>query len=155
MPQGQAFDNSATIGRMKRRSFLLAMLVPAKVHAHSTKVGNIAIGHSWALPSRGTDGQLFFPLFNNGSEPDALTAATSEICEKIELRANDRYEEAPLQSILLEPAKPVPMRPTARHLRLAGLKRHLNEYDSFKILLEFLHAGKVEIEVIVEPSAGD
>jgi copper(I)-binding protein len=155
MPQGQAFDNSATISRMKRRSFLLAMLVPAPVHAHSTRVGNIAIGHSWALPSQGTDGQVFFPLVNNGSEPDALTGATSEICEKIELRANDHYEESPLKSIQLERGKPVPMRPTARHLRLVGLKRPLNEYDSFKILLDFLHAGKVEIEVIVEPSASD
>jgi copper(I)-binding protein len=45
------------------------------------------------------------------------------------------------------------MRPSARHLRLIDLSGPLNQYDSFKIVLEFLNAGEIEIEVIVEPSA--
>ncbi|MGH6854571.1 MAG: copper chaperone PCu(A)C [Aestuariivirga sp.] len=138
---------------MKRRIFILAMLAPAIAYAHSAKLGDIAIGHSWALPSQDTDGQVFFPLVNNGSTPDELVGASSEICGQIELRGNNRYGEPPLQSFPLEPGKPIPMRPTARHLRLIGLKRPLNARDSFTITLEFRKAGKIGIEVIVEPSA--
>lgn len=140
---------------MKRRSFLLALLIPAVAQAHSTKVGDIAIGHSWALPSRQGEAYVFFPLVNNGAMPDELIAARSEICATIELRVNNRYDEPPLKSIMLEPGKPLAMRPSARHLHLVGLKKHLNEYESFNILLGFRNAGEIEIEVIVEPSASD
>lgn len=140
---------------MRRRTFLVGLLIPAAAQAHSIKFGDIAIGHSWALPSDLTDGQVFFPLLNNGKAADELVAARSDICSLIELRQNNRYGDPPLKSIVLEPGKPVPMRPTARHLRLVGLKKHLNEYESFKIALVFLNAGEIEIDVIVEPSASD
>jgi copper(I)-binding protein len=98
---------------------------------------------------------VFFPLVNNGAAPDELIAARSEICDMIELRQNNRYGEPPLKSIVLEPGKPLAMRPTARHLRLVGLKKHLNEYESFKIVLDFRNAGEIRTDVIVEPSASD
>ena len=140
---------------MKRRGFLLALLVPAVAQAHSTKLGGIAIGHSWALPSQQAEGYVFFPMVNNGATADELISARSEICDTIELRENNRYGELPLKSVMLEPGKPLAMRPSARHLRLVGLKKHLNEYESFNIVLGFRNAGEVEIEVIVEPSASD
>ena len=140
---------------MIRRTFLLTFFAPTIARAHSFRHGNIAIGHAWALPSQLTDGQVFFPLANQGSEHDELVAARSEICGSIELRQNNRYDDPPLKSIALEPGQPVPMRPTARHLRLIGLSKPLEEYQSFHLVLDFLNAGEVEIEVIVEPSAAD
>ena len=140
---------------MKRRSFLVALLLPAIAQAHSTKHGNIAIGHSWALPSRQNDGQVFFPLINEGTGHDELVAARSDICAAIELRRNNRYDDPALTSIGLEPNKPIPMRPTDRHLRLVGLRKPLVAGDSFKIILDFLNAGEAAIEVIVETKPGD
>ncbi len=133
----------------------MALLVPAVAHAHSTRLGDLAIGHSWALPTQMVEAYVFFPLVNNGATAEELIAARSEICDTIELRANNRYGDPPLKSIVLESGKPLAMRPGARHLRLAGLKKHLNEYESFKIVLSFRNAGEVEIDVIVEPSASD
>lgn len=141
---------------MHRRTFLAALLAfPAAARAHSFKIGKLSIGHAWALPSQQTDGQVFFPMVNNGSTPDELIGARSDICSQIELRQNNRYDDPPLASMPLEPGKPVPMRPTARHLRLIGLKKPLTEYETFKITLDFQNAGEAEIEVIVEPSASD
>lgn len=140
---------------MKRRTFLLALLVPAKAQAHSSKHGNIAIGHAWALPSQQNDCQVFFPLANRGTEHDELVAARSDICGTIELRQNNRYDDPALVSIALDPNKPVPMRPTARHLRLIGLKKPLLAGDRFMMVLDFLSAGEVEIEVMVEEKPGD
>ena len=140
---------------MKRRTFLIAMLSPTLAEAHSFKLGNIAIGHAWALPSLQTEAQVFFPLANQGKERDELVAARSNICSVIELRQNNHYDDPALTSIALEPKMPVPMRPTARHLRLMGLKQPLKKGDRFHMILDFLNAGEVEIEVIVEDKPGD
>jgi len=140
---------------MLRRTFLALLVFPAQALAHATKLGSIAIGHAWALPTSGPDGNVFFPLVNNGTARDELVAARSDVCERVELRDNDRYDDPPLAAIVLDPGKPVPMRPTARHLRLAGLTKPLEEYRNFKMTLVFLKVGEVEIEVIVEASASD
>jgi copper(I)-binding protein len=105
---------------MKRRAFLTAvgLIIPLPALAHSFRLGDVSIGHAWALPSRQIDGQVFFPLVNNGKTRDELIAARSDICGLIELRQNNRYNDPPLKSIALEPGVPVPMRPTGRHLRL-------------------------------------
>ena len=140
---------------MKRRTFLLALLAPAAAHAHSSRHGDIAIGHAWALPSQQNDGQVFFPLANQGSTHDELVAARSDICATIELRQNNRYDDPPLAAIALDPKMPVPMRPTARHLRLVGLKKPLRTGDRFNLILDFLNAGEAAIEVIVEEKPGN
>ena len=139
---------------MLRRTFLLALFAPAVAHAHSFRHGDIAIGHAWALPSQQNDGQVFFPLANQGVEHDELVAARSEICATIELRRNNRYDDPPLAAIALDPKKPVPMRPTARHLRLVGLRKPLRPGDRFTLVLDFLNAGETEIGVLVEEKPG-
>jgi periplasmic copper chaperone A len=134
---------------MKRRIFLTGILWPRAASAHSFKLGDILIGHAWALPSRQNDGQVFFPLVNNGKAPDELVAARSGICAQIELRQNAHYDDPPLKSLALDPGKPIPMRPTARHLRLIGLRKPLEKGDGFTMILDFLNAGEIEIEVHV------
>jgi copper(I)-binding protein len=141
---------------MQRRLFLLGLLaLPATAHAHSYKHSNIAIGHAWALPVQHGDGQLFFPMVNNAKMPDELVAARSSVCTLIELRRNNRYDDPPLASMILEPGKPIPMRPTGRHLRLVGLSVPLVLGNRFTLVLDFLNAGEVEIEAYVEAQPGD
>jgi copper(I)-binding protein len=140
---------------MLRRTFLLAVFAPTFAQAHSFRHGDIAIGHAWALPSQQNDGQVFFPLANQGTGHDELVAARSEICSTIELRLNNRYDDPPLTAIALDPNKPVPMRPTARHLRLLGLRQPLKKGDRFNLILDFLNAGETTIEVIVEEKPGN
>jgi len=139
---------------LKRRQLILGLAVFSDVRPawpHSYKLGAIAIGHAWALPSDGTDTEVCFPLSNAGKEPDELIEATSPIASKVEFRANNDYSGEPLASIVIEPGKPLPMRPKARHLRLVGLTRHLNAYDSVPLTLHFKKAGKITIEVLVKP----
>jgi periplasmic copper chaperone A len=141
-----------------RRRFVLSfagMAFAGCVRAHSYKSGNILIGHAWALPARTSEAQVFLPLANNGSEADELVAARSPIASMIEFRANNRYDHPPLASFRLEPGKPVPMRPTARHLRLIGLTMPLAAGGRFQLILDFLNAGEVEIEVFVEPAPSE
>lgn len=145
---------------MNRRTLLTALastvILPSAASAHSYTAGAIAIGHAWALPAPAAgDGQAFFPLLNNGKAEDELVAARSAVCAMVELRRNNRYDDPPLSSFMLEPGRPLPMRPTARHLRLVGLTAPLQPGQSFTIILDFRDAGETEIEVHVEHAPGD
>jgi periplasmic copper chaperone A len=140
-----------------RRAVLLSTLaipVAVNAHAHSYTVGAIAIGHVWGLPSETNETQVFAPFSNRGDAADELVAARSSICSAVELRQNNRYDDPPLKSIELAPGKPVAMRKGARHLRLIGLTKSLKPGDRFDMVLDFLHAGEVVVEVIVEDGPG-
>jgi periplasmic copper chaperone A len=150
-------DNEAAHARLipvSRRLFIFACLLPHSAFAHSYAHGEIAIGHAWALPSNQNETRAFLPLVNLGNERDELVAARSAACGFIELRQNNRYDHRPLDSILLEPDVPVPMRPNAFHLRLLALKHPLRIGNRFPLILDFLNAGEAEIEVMVEEKPG-
>jgi periplasmic copper chaperone A len=136
---------------LQRRALLAGLApLPRAARAATATPGAIAIGPAWALPARHGDGQLFVPLLNRGSRPDALVAARSDVCAFVELRRNNRYDDPPLDSIALEPGTAVPMRPTDRHLRLVSLRRPLRPSESFPVILDFLIAGEVKIVAVVE-----
>jgi copper(I)-binding protein len=140
-----------------RRAFLLSILalpVAAGAEAHSYQAGAIAIGHVWGLPSATNETQVFAPFSNRGQEADALVAARSPICSIVELRRNNRYDDAPLKEIELPPGRPVALRKGARHLRLIGLARPLKAGDRFAMILDFLNAGEAAVEVMVENGSG-
>lgn len=145
---------------IKRRHLILGLTglatCPKLARAHSYRAGDIAIGHAWALPARvSREGQAFVPLVNNGKTTDELVGARSSACGTIELRRNNRYDDPPLESFLLEPGKPLPMRPTARHLRLMALSGPLDPGQRFTIILDFLNAGEAEVAFHVEETPGD
>lgn len=122
-------------------------------NAHSAQVGDVKIGHAWALPAlAGQDGQCFIPLFNSGKTEDSLIAARSETCLVIQLRHNARYDDPPEMQFDLTPGKPIPMRPQAVHFRLVGLRKELKEGESFALVLDFLHAGEIELDVRIANS---
>ena len=143
---------------MQRRGVIMGLAAaaawPAAARAHSYRLGDIAIGHAWALPAQvSREGQAFVPLVNNGQTADDLVAARSSICGAIELRRNNRYDDPPLSSFVLEPGTPFPMRPTARHLRLMGLSGTLDPGQRFTIILDFLNAGEAEVTFHIEAAA--
>lgn len=145
---------------MHRRRMILSLAglitLPATARAHSYTHGDIALGHAWALPSGASgEGQAFVPMVNNGKAPDELVAARSSVCTQIELRRNNRYDDPPLSSFVLEPGRPLALRPTARHLRLMGLKGPLLLDQRFTVILDFLHAGEIEVAFHVETAPGD
>jgi periplasmic copper chaperone A len=138
---------------MIRRSLLLLPFMATFAHAHSAHIGDIRIGHAWALPAlAGQDGQCFIPLLNSGKQTDALVAARSEICLAIQLRHNARYDDPPELQFDLAPNKPIAMRPQAVHFRLLGLRKELKAGESFALVLDFLNAGEIELEIHIANS---
>jgi hypothetical protein len=138
---------------MNRRTVIMGLaLAPSPALAHSYTHGEIAIGHAWSLPTTLNEGQIFVPLLNRGKTADALVAARSPACRLIELRRNNRYDDPPEEAFILEPGKPLPMRPAGRHLRLIGLTQPLIEGAAFEAVLDFRDAGEISVLVEVSPS---
>lgn len=140
---------------LSRRSLLAASCLWATpAVAHSSRLGDIKIGHAWALPASVADGQVFIPLLNTGKTDEALVSARGDIASIIELRRNARYDDPAEGEFLLLPGKPFAMRPQAFHLRLIGLAAPLVLGQRFPLILDFLNAGEAEIEVYVERTPG-
>jgi periplasmic copper chaperone A len=137
--------------QMKRRFFLAALLMPTLAFAHFSKLGEILIGHSWALPSTGTEAQIMMPLINNGSTADALVAVSSSIATNIELRNGTEA----VNEFKLDPHKPFPMRAAAYHIHLMGLTKPLLQGDTFPLKLKFKAAGEIEIQIHVAEKPGE
>jgi periplasmic copper chaperone A len=141
---------------MNRRALFILPFLNLSAQAHSYKSGAIKIGHAWTLPAvAGQDGQCFMPLLNTATSEDALVAARSDICSLIELRRNARYDDPTENQFALPHNKPLAMRPQANHLRLVGLQAALRVGDRFTLILDFLNAGEIELEVYVETAPGD
>jgi periplasmic copper chaperone A len=152
---GDSCLSAAQITRMKRRSFLCLLAIPTLADAHSYKLGNIAIGHAWGLPSRNGETQIFMPLFNSGTEEDSLVGASFAQVKSTELRLNSDYSTPAETSFALLPKKPMPMRPKARHIRLMGLTKPLLAGDIIAVTLKFATAGETKVEVHIQDKAGE
>jgi periplasmic copper chaperone A len=141
---------------LTRRAALFLPFMAASASAHSYKVGDIKIGHCWALPAlAGQDGQCFVPLLNSGTQEDSLVAARSELCLAIQLRHNARYDDPPEVQFDLPPNKPIAMRPQANHFRLVGLRQELKLGERFALVLDFLNAGEIELDVHVANTSSE
>lgn len=127
------------------------LLWPRLAQAHSSKLGNIAIGHSWVLPGTTSEAQVMMPLVNNGGTTDSLISASSPIAKSVELRNAAQVET----EFVLEPHKPFPMRAVARHLHLMGLNQALVQGATFPLTLKFKTAGDIEIQVYVADKPGE
>ena len=57
--------------------------------------------------------------------------------------------------MIMPAGRPLPMRPTARHLRLMSLRNPLLLDQRFTVILDFLNAGEIEVEFYVENAPGD
>ena len=132
--------------------------------AHGASVGAIAIGHPYATPSiAGTSNGAAYlaSIENKGAVADRLVRASTPAAARVEIHtmnvdAQGVMRMREIEGIALAPKEKVQMKPGAGlHLMLIGLKEPLKEDASFPMTLEFEHAGKVEVKVIVgQPKPG-
>jgi len=124
--------------------------------AHSYEQGAIEIGHIWtrATAPGMTTAAVYGPFLNTGTEPDELIGASSDWADKIEIHQdtneNNIAHMQKLDSITLDPNKPVALRPGGIHLMAIGLKRQLKEGMMFPLTLQFKNAGSAKVEAMVE-----
>jgi len=128
---------------------------PGVATAHSYKLGDIAVGHIWAAPPESTESiAVYGPILNQGNAAVQLTGATTPVAKDVRIRVTTEGSERWVDTVQLEPGKPVALAPWRQHLWLTGLKRELKEGDSFELTLEFGQAGTLAVQVEIEPEGG-
>lgn len=146
----------------KTYSFLLALSVAVPLSglsveaiAHSYKFGEIAVGHLWAPPSdENSDGApVYGPFLNRGKTPERILGASASIAESVRFRIEKDGKTSWPEAIDLAPGKPLALARWRVHLWLAGLKRPLKEGDSFDLVLNFAHAGRHTVKIVVARSS--
>lgn len=140
--------------------FLFALLIAGNAMAHGFKIGSISIGHPFALatPPGATRGAAYLKLTNEGGAEDVLLSAAGAIAEKIEIHLtsleNGVVSMRPVPGGVAIPAGGrVNLEQGGYHLMLIGLKQPLQEGQRVPIDLTFRDAGKVQVELAIEPAA--
>ena len=125
--------------------------------AHEFKLGDLTIGHPWsrATPGGAKIGGGYLTVTNNGSAPDRLVAATTNVADRVEI-----HEMAMNNGVMtmrqipggipVPPGQTVAFAPGGYHLMLMGLKAPLKEGDRLKATLTFEKAGPIEVTINVE-----
>jgi copper(I)-binding protein len=128
------------------------LLFAAAVTHAEDRVGDIHILAAWARATPGPTAAVYLDLRNEGSEPDRLTGASTQLAERIELHEHRSsagvMSMAAAPEIVLPPHTTVRLAPGKVHLMLFGLGRPLKPADRFSVTLRFERAGEVEVEAV-------
>ena len=127
-------------------------------HAHSYKLGDIAVGHIWAKPPEtGADGvPVYAPILNSGKTMVRLVGASTPIADETRFRKVDKKDgtaEWP-QAIELQPGKPFALAAWREHIWVSGLHKPLKDGDWFDLTLDFADKGTLPVKVHVETTPG-
>ena len=120
--------------------------------AQEFKAGNIVVSHPWsrATPTGAKVGAGYFVIENRGKTPDRLlggsveAAASFEIHDTVVEDGVMRMRE--LKSLELAPGGSIEAKPGGRHVMFGGLLHPLAAGGKIQGVLQFEHAGGVEVE---------
>jgi periplasmic copper chaperone A len=142
---------------MLRRFMLYAALLVAPAFAHQFELGKLVIGHPWSRPTPAgmSMGVAYLSITNNGAEPDVLIGASSAAAASVQIHQTTISEGMarmrPLAEVKIAPGATVKIEPGGIHLMLVDLHEPLQPGKSVPLTLEFRHAGKVTVQLSVEP----
>jgi len=123
-------------------------------------LGDIVIGDVWAAetPGDAKTGAVYFKIANGGAEGDYLISASTPVAAKAELHAHriigNTMQMRPIMGIAIAAKQKYTLKPGGTHVMLTGLKRPLNDGNSFPMTLMFKSAGSVQISVRVGLPSG-
>jgi periplasmic copper chaperone A len=138
---------------------LLAAVSPfSGASGESSGIGGIHIVRPWtrATPKGATVAGGYMTISNKGSEPDRLVGGSVAVAARFEVHsmvmAQGIAKMRPIEGGLeIKAGETVELKPGSTHVMLMGLKQPLHTGQRVKATLEFEKAGKVDIELAVEP----
>lgn len=101
----------------------------------------------------------YFTIVNNGSEDDALVAASAPVADRVELHETvtmgAETKMQPVDKIDVPAGERVQLKPGGLHVMLMDLTRDLKEGDQYTLTLEFQSGLTKEVEITVESYSED
>jgi len=104
-------------------------------------------------------GAAYFTIVNNGSEDDALVAASAPVAGRVELHetvtVGAETKMQPVDKIDVPAGEKVQLKPGGLHVMLMDLTRDLKEGDQYTLTLEFQSGLTREVEITVKSYSED
>jgi copper(I)-binding protein len=147
---------------MLRFVFSLAagLWLAAVVHAHQFSVGNLVIGHPWARPTASgmPTGAAYLSITNHGTDEDVLIGARSPAATRVEFHRTSfeagMAKMRPTGAITIAPGNTLTAAPGGLHLMLVDLKEPLVRGATVPLVLTFMNAGDVTVQLKIEMQDG-
>lgn len=145
--------------RILALSAALALAAPAL--AHEVTVGDLQIIHPHipqpAASAKAAGG--FMAIVNNGTEPDRLIGAESDIAMKVEVHESKVGADGVgtmehVDFVEIPAGQTVNLEHGGYHIMFMGLTGPLTEGEMHKGVLIFEKAGRVDIEFQIDPPVG-
>lgn len=143
------------------KQILILMLAALLFSACGPEQG-IEVRDAWTRPAaQGENGAVYFVIHNQGSQADALTGASSDVAEAVEIHeskmSGDVMQMQKLDSVPLEGSAEITFAPGGLHIMLVGLQRDLQVGDEIEITLHFTSFEDIRLAVPVSdmPVSGD
>jgi copper(I)-binding protein len=135
-----------------------ALLLALPAFSHELVAGDLTIIHPH-IPQPAASAMAaggFMVITNDGSEADYLIGVETDIAAKSELHesrvdANGMGSMTPVEAIEIAPGATINLEHGGYHIMFMGLKAPLVEGQTVKGALIFEHAGRVEIEFMIDP----
>ena len=132
------------------------LLLTAAAFAHSYEKGDLQIRHPWSRATApGAKVAVgYMEIRNNGTQPDRLVAASTELAQRVEMHVTQR--DGDVMRMRQEKAFEIPARerftlaPVGPHLMLVDIVRPLKKGERIPVTLRFERAGELRIELEVQ-----
>jgi copper(I)-binding protein len=149
------------------RKFLLAsaalslgLASPLAAHheGETTKAGSLVISHAWMYENAGMghSTSVFLTIDNQGEAADRLIAAEAAFADHAVLQAQTLSPEGVLEvkdvaAVQVNPGQVLTLKPGVVWLELESVHQTFEHGEHFDLTLTFEKAGRVEVEVEIEP----
>ena len=148
---------------MKRiLTFAASLLLAVPALAHEVKVGDLEIIHP-NIPQPAASAKAaggFLAISNDGTEADRLIGVEADFAAKAETHESKVDENGVgtmehVDAVEIPPGQTVNLEHGGYHIMFMGLTGPLTEGEMRKVTLIFEHAGRVEVEFMIDPPMGE
>ena len=148
---------------MKRLfSLMAALMLAGPAIAHEITVGDLEIIHA-NIPQPAASAKSaggYMAIVNNGTETERLIGIETGIAAKADVHeskvdANGVGTMEPVPALEIPAGQTVNLEQGGYHIMFMGLTGPLTEGEMKKATLLFEHAGRVEIEFMIDPPVGE
>lgn len=140
-------------------SLVAALMLSGTAHAHEIKAGDLEIIHAHInAPAAGaTSAAGYMGITNSGAAPEHLIGIETGFAQMAQLHESKVDEAgvatmAPVDALEIPAGETVVLEPGGYHIMLMGLTQDITEGAMLPATLVFEHAGRVEIEFMVDPA---
>ena len=151
------FGITRTIVRGLCGTFLL--IISSNAHSQSQRgvsASDLIVVDAWMpQPLQGARaGAIYLKIENKGSEADQLLGVESPVVRQVMVHESKEsggvMKMLPRSSMEIRPHAVVELKPMGVHLMAMGLRSVLRKSNTFPITLNFMRAGGVTVDVVVE-----